>query len=46
MDPSIGHLRKLTYLNLKDCTSLTKLPHFGEALNLDWIDLEGCINIR
>ncbi|KAH1143004.1 hypothetical protein GLYMA_12G135600v4 [Glycine max] len=46
INPSIGLLRKLAYLNLKDCTSLVELPHFKEDLNLQHLTLEGCTHLK
>ncbi|KAG4968018.1 hypothetical protein JHK87_033669 [Glycine soja] len=46
IDASIGLLRKLAFLNLKDCTSLIKLQFFGEALYLETLNLEGCTQLR
>lgn len=46
IDPSIGILRKLIFVNLKDCKSLTKLPHFGEDFSLEILYLEGCMQLR
>ncbi|RZC09323.1 Disease resistance protein TAO1 [Glycine soja] len=44
--PSIGHLKKLTHLNLKYCKSLVNLPHFAEDLNLEELNLQGCVQLR
>ncbi|KAK7405271.1 hypothetical protein VNO78_06471 [Psophocarpus tetragonolobus] len=46
IDAPIGLLRKLTCLNLKGCKSIIKLPHFGEGLNLETLNMEGCTQLK
>ncbi|KAG5033002.1 hypothetical protein JHK85_016984 [Glycine max] len=45
--PSIGHLRKLTVLNLKDCKSLISFPSNILGLSsLTYLSLFGCSNLH
>ncbi|WVZ03712.1 hypothetical protein V8G54_024518 [Vigna mungo] len=44
--PSIGLLRKLSYVTLEGCKGLIKLPHFEETQNLEILDLERCIKLE
>jgi len=44
--PSIGLLRKLSYVTLEGCENLIKLPHFEETQNLKILDLESCIKLE
>ncbi|KAL2327868.1 hypothetical protein Fmac_021295 [Flemingia macrophylla] len=47
IDPSIGHLRKLTILNLKGCRNLTILPNSLFGLNsLEYLNLSGCSKLN
>ncbi|KAL2327872.1 hypothetical protein Fmac_021299 [Flemingia macrophylla] len=47
IDPSIGHLRKLTILNLKGCRNLTILPYSLFGLNsLEYLNLSGCSKLN
>ncbi|XP_029125979.1 disease resistance-like protein DSC1 [Cajanus cajan] len=39
-------LHNLRRLDLSYSESLTKLPDFGEFLNLEWLNLKGCIKLR
>ncbi|XP_027346356.1 TMV resistance protein N-like [Abrus precatorius] len=39
-------LPNLRRLDLSHSQSLMELPHFGEAPNLEWLDLNGCIQLR
>ncbi|KAG5127021.1 hypothetical protein JHK82_027856 [Glycine max] len=45
IDSSIDHLRKLTFVNLKNCRKLVKLPYFGDGLNLEQLNLRGCTQL-
>ncbi|EEF38940.1 TMV resistance protein N, putative [Ricinus communis] len=38
-------LKKLNSINLSDSQHLIRLPDFSEALNLEYINLEGCISL-
>ncbi|XP_058730455.1 disease resistance protein RUN1-like [Vicia villosa] len=43
MDPSIGFLKKLVFLNLKDCKNLASIPNNIFSLNsLNCVNLSGC----
>ncbi|KAL5055110.1 hypothetical protein RYX36_035792 [Vicia faba] len=46
IDPSIGVLRKLVVLSLKDCTDLISIPFNIFSLgSLEWVNLSGCHKI-
>uniref|UniRef100_A0A7N2MEN3 NB-ARC domain-containing protein n=1 Tax=Quercus lobata TaxID=97700 RepID=A0A7N2MEN3_QUELO len=44
--PSVGVLRRLTLLNLKDCTSLKSLPRKLEMKSLEILILSGCSKVK
>ncbi|KAL2327843.1 hypothetical protein Fmac_021270 [Flemingia macrophylla] len=46
LHPSIGHLRKLTFLYLSYCKSLIKLPHFRDNPSLVQLNLMGCKQLK
>ncbi|KOM43039.1 hypothetical protein LR48_Vigan05g064300 [Vigna angularis] len=39
-------LPNLKHLGLSFCKSLVEMPDVGEALNLEWINLEGCVQLQ
>ena len=44
--PSVGVLKRLTLLNLKDCTSLKSLPRKLEMKSLEILILSGCSKVK
>lgn len=44
--PSVGVLKRLTLLNLKDCIRLTRLPSKIETESLEILILSGCSKIK
>ena len=46
IDPSLQPLHNLRRLVLSHSKNLIELPDLGEALNLEWLDLKGCIKLK
>ena len=46
LDPSIGGLKKLILLNLRQCEKLIYLPSEFEMESLVILELSGCINVK
>ena len=44
--PSVGVLKRLIFLNLKDCTSLVSLPSKLEMESLEIFTLSGCSKVK
>jgi hypothetical protein len=45
IDPSIKVLRKLVFLNLKDCKNLVYIPNNICLISLEYLNLSGCPNL-